>query len=100
MLDLDELLEEYAEHFGTVEGQFDFSTDDQGPCFRFLTFREYKRYTDFYGPYVSTPRSVLEGDKPTCPRHLRRAALCPNNLRVTSLNSSAAAVPHARTRSM
>ena len=31
-LDLDELMEEYAECFGTDEGQFDFSIDNQGPC--------------------------------------------------------------------
>jgi hypothetical protein len=58
-LDLDELMEEYAEYFGTDEGQFDFSIGDQGPCLRFLMYREYERYADFYGPYVDTPSSVF-----------------------------------------
>ena len=58
-LDLDELMEEYAECFGPEEGQFDFMTDDQGPCIHFLMYREYERYADFYGPHVDTPRSVF-----------------------------------------
>lgn len=58
-LDLDELMEEYEEYFGTDEGQFDFTIDDQGPYLRFLMYREYERYADFYGPYVNTPRSIF-----------------------------------------
>ena len=60
-LDLDELMEEYAEYCGTNEGQFDFSiSDDLGPCLMFLMYREYERYADFWGPYVDTPRSVFK----------------------------------------
>ena len=59
-LDLDELMEEYSEFFGTDEGQFDFSIDSQGPHFSFLMYREYERYADFYGRYVGTPRSVFK----------------------------------------
>ncbi len=59
-LDLDELMEEYAEFFGPDEGQFDFETDAQGLCVTFLMYREYERYADFYGPYVNTPRSVFK----------------------------------------
>ena len=59
-LDLDELMEEYAELFGTDEGQFDFSIENQGPCLTFLMYREYERYADFWGPYVNAPRSVFK----------------------------------------
>lgn len=59
-LDLDELREEYAECFGTDEGQFDFSIEDQGPCLTFLMYSEYERYADFWGPYVDTPCSVFK----------------------------------------
>lgn len=59
-LDLNELMEEYAELFGTDEGQFNYSIDNQGPCLTFLMYREYERYADFYGPYVHAPRSVFK----------------------------------------
>lgn len=60
-LDLDELMEEYAEYCGTDEGQFDRSIHESyGECLSFLMYREYERYADFYGPYVDTPSSVFK----------------------------------------
>ena len=59
-LDLDELMEEYSECFGTDEGQFDFSIDEQGPHISFLMYREYERYADFYGRYANSSSSVFK----------------------------------------